>query len=105
VPQRGDRLALRAGVRLGELSPEDVVVQVVSGTTAADGSLVDVRLHELEVAEESGAVVPADAVGRVPYAGEIVLDRSGSFGYTVRVVPRHPLLARSAELGLVAAAG
>lgn len=105
VPQRGDRLAVRAGIRLGGLSPEDVTVQVVYGTTGADGTLSEVRLHELEVAEEAGAVVPADAVGRVQYAGVVTLDRSGSFGYTVRIVPRHPLLARSAELGLVAAAG
>jgi len=33
-----------------------------------------------------------------------VLDRAGAFGYTVRVVPRHPLLVSSAELGLVAVA-
>lgn len=105
VPQRGDRLAVRAGIRLGGLSPEDVTVQVVYGTTGADGTLSEVRLHELEVAEEAGAVVPADAVGRVQYAGVVTLDRSGSFGYTVRIVPRHPLLSRSAELGLVAAAG
>jgi glycogen phosphorylase len=31
-----------------------------------------------------------------------VLDHSGSFGYTVRVVPRNDLLATSAELGIVA---
>ncbi|MHC2184984.1 starch phosphorylase [Rathayibacter agropyri] len=104
VPQRGDRLAVRAGVRLGELSPADVTVEVVYGTSAADGSLTSVRRHELEVAEDAGAVVPADAVGRVPYSGVLTLDRSGPFGYTVRVVPRHPLLARPAELGLTAAA-
>jgi len=105
VPQRGDRLAVRAGVLLGELAPEDVTVQVVYGTTAPDGSLTDVRSQDLEVAESAGAVVPADAVGRTPYAGVVELDRSGTFGYTVRVVPRHSLLARAAELGLVAAAG
>jgi glycogen phosphorylase len=29
------------------------------------------------------------------------LGRPGPFGYTVRVLPRHPLLAAPAELGLV----
>ncbi|PPF49488.1 Cys-tRNA(Pro) deacylase, partial [Rathayibacter rathayi] len=33
----------------------------------ADRSLTEVRHHELVVVEESGAVVPADAVGRVTY--------------------------------------
>jgi len=39
------------------------------------------------------------------FTGSIVLDRAGAFGYTVRVVPRHPLLVSAAELGLVAVAG
>ncbi|MGD0069703.1 MAG: hypothetical protein ABSB76_40610 [Streptosporangiaceae bacterium] len=29
------------------------------------------------------------------------LDQPGSFGYTVRVLPNHPLLDSRAELGLV----
>jgi starch phosphorylase len=33
------------------------------------------------------------------------LDESGPFGYTVRIVPRHPALASVADLGLVANAG
>ena len=36
------------------------------------------------------------------YEGSVPLDRRGAFGYTVRVLPRHPSLASSAELGLVA---
>ena len=36
------------------------------------------------------------------FSGTVPLDRSGSFGYNVRVVPKHPLLASPAELGLIA---
>jgi starch phosphorylase len=36
------------------------------------------------------------------YEGTVALDRSGPFGYTVRVLPEHRLLAGPAELGLVA---
>jgi starch phosphorylase len=32
----------------------------------------------------------------------VELGGPGPFGYTVRVLPRHPLLATPAELGLVA---
>jgi starch phosphorylase len=39
--------------------------------------------------------------GLVRYTGEVSLDQPGSFGYTVRVLPSHPLLASRAELGLV----
>jgi len=37
----------------------------------------------------------------VRYVGEAELGRPGPFGYTVRVLPRHPLLAVPAELGLI----
>ncbi len=42
---------------------------------------------------------PADGIAR--YAGEARLGRPGPFGYTVRVVPHHRLLASEAEMGLV----
>jgi starch phosphorylase len=40
----------------------------------------------------------------ITYAGTVPLVRAGSFGYTVRVVPRNDLLASPAELGLVSVA-
>ena len=45
-----------------------------------------------------------DDAGVGNYTGTVPLERSGSFGYTVRVVPKHPLLASDAELGLIAVA-
>ena len=36
------------------------------------------------------------------YEGVVPLARTGAFGYAVRVLPKHPLLATPAELGLVA---
>ena len=35
------------------------------------------------------------------FSGAVELGRPGPFGYTVRVLPNHPLLASRAELGLV----
>ncbi len=43
-----------------------------------------------------------DDDGRAHYSGVVPLDRTGAFGYTVRVVPHHPLAAAKAELGLIA---
>jgi isoamylase len=39
--------------------------------------------------------------GRHEFAGEVTLESSGAFGYTVRIVPQHPALASTAETGLV----
>ena len=47
----------------------------------------------------TGTAEAADATVR--YSGEVPLDRPGPFGYTVRVLPNHPLLDSRAELGLV----
>jgi starch phosphorylase len=95
--QVGDTLTLRAEVVLGDLAPEDVEVQAVYGAvTAADDRLSDVESVSLRPATST------DGVRR--YEGEVPLRRTGGFGYTVRVLPRHDLLAAPVELGLVATA-
>jgi starch phosphorylase len=89
-PQRGDTLIVRATVELGELTPADVAVEVVYGRVDETDSIITPAYRELSV--EDG----------LRYAGEIPLDRTGPFGFSVRVVPRHELLASRTELGLVA---
>ena len=96
-PQVGEQLQVRAFVQLGTLSPDDVSVELVHGRARDGDQLVDTGTVTLELDS-------MDAAGIGNYAGTVPLDRSGSFGYTVRVVPRHPLLASDAELGLIAVA-
>jgi glycogen phosphorylase len=91
----GAKLAIRAGVALGELSPDDVAVEVVYGRAGTDDEITDPVYSELELEAPPGP----DAVAW--YCGEAVLGQPGPFGYTVRVLPQHPLLANRAELGLV----
>ncbi|KWW99564.1 DUF3417 domain-containing protein [Carbonactinospora thermoautotrophica] len=90
----GHALSLRALVSLGQLSPDDVDVQVVYGHVDEHDNLTDTRTESLKA-------VGQDDGGRYRYEGTVDLDRTGSFGYTVRVLPHHPLLASQAELGLV----
>ena len=40
--------------------------------------------------------------GRHRFEGRLTLATTGPFGYTIRVLPSHPLLASPAELGLIA---
>jgi starch phosphorylase len=95
--QVGDELRVRAWVALGGLDAEDVTVEVVHGRTGEGDVLTDVVRHALEPAGGPG--------GQQEFAGTVRLASAGPFGYTVRVVPRHELLASSAEPGLVAVAG
>jgi glycogen phosphorylase len=92
----GTTLGLRVRVGLGALGPEDVEVQAVSGRVDPDDSIADAVTVPLKPA---GA---PDADGRWCYEGPLSLDRTGPYGYTVRILPAHPLLASGAELGLVA---
>lgn len=101
VPQVGDVLRLRAYVQLGELSPEDVSVEVVCGVPGVGGELLDTRTQPLVWQSSSSTNRPERTL---EFAGTLPLDRAGGFGYTVRIVPRHELLLTPAELGLVALA-
>ncbi|MCU1439619.1 MAG: glycosyltransferase family 1 protein [Rhodoglobus sp.] len=96
VPQVGDELHLRATVDLDGLDASDVSVEVVYGRARDGDRLDDVQRAPLELEESDGF--------HHVFAGTVPLARAGSFGYNVRVVPRHPLLASPAELGLIAVA-
>ncbi|MFG2440886.1 glycosyltransferase family 1 protein [Streptomyces sp. NPDC048508] len=92
----GASLSLRVRVGLGELSPEDVEVQAVAGRVGTDDRIADAVCVPLKPAGGS------DLDGRWVYEGPLSLDRTGPFGYTVRILPAHRLLASGAELGLLA---
>ncbi|MET7618541.1 alpha-glucan family phosphorylase [Streptomyces sp. NPDC005408] len=92
----GSTLALRVRVALGALQPDDVEVQAVSGRVDSDDAIADAQAFPLKPAGGP------DLEGRWVYEGPLSLDRTGPFGYTVRILPAHPLLATSADLGLVA---
>jgi starch phosphorylase len=97
VPQVGDSLHVRAHVVLGALEPEDVKVEVIYGKAQDGDRLADIHRSALEL-------VSHDIGSAATFGGTVPLSRAGSFGYNVRVVPRHPLLATPAELGLIAVA-
>lgn len=93
-PQIGDTLQVNAYVALHSLTPEDVSVEVAYGRAEESDTLAEITVMELKVQEDLGS-------GRHLFSGSLVIDRSGSFGYTVRVLPRHDALASKAELGLI----
>jgi glycogen phosphorylase len=71
-------------------------VEVVYGPAGDSDEILDPVRSRLDL---DGAVT--DGVAR--YTGAAELGQPGPFGYTVRVLPSHPLLAGPAELGLVTA--
>ncbi|MGI5273821.1 alpha-glucan family phosphorylase [Nonomuraea sp. CA-218870] len=95
TPEVGAALELRATITLGDLGPGDVLVEAAYGKVGPHDELIHPDYVELT----AGGV---DDDGRAHYTGVVPLSRTGAFGYTVRVVPNHPLVAARAEVGLMA---
>jgi starch phosphorylase len=93
----GGRLAIRASVALGGLSPDDVTVEVIYGPAGDSDEILSPVRRPLAL-DVDGRSAPD---GVVRYVGEAELGEPGPFGYTVRALPSHPLLSNPAELGLV----
>jgi starch phosphorylase len=91
----GSQLTVRVTAALDGLSAQDVCVEVAYGRTSDDDEIVEPCYATL--AAEDGDFGP----GMARFSGVVELGRPGPFGYTVRVVPRHPLLSSRAEMGLV----
>ncbi|MEY7971698.1 alpha-glucan family phosphorylase [Saccharomonospora xinjiangensis] len=89
VPVVGAAARITARVDLARLDESDVEIQAVVGRVGDTDDLGDVL------------TVPLSPCGRGQFAGTLALPFAGSLGYTVRVLPRHPLLASPAELGKV----
>ena len=90
----GAKRVVEAVVALGELTAEDVEVQLVRGWVKGD-ELVDTELLPMSPAGSAPE-------GHQRYQATVLCDRAGRFGVTVRVVPSHPYLATPVELGRVA---
>ncbi|MFC4951203.1 alpha-glucan family phosphorylase [Pseudonocardia sp. GCM10023141] len=98
TPVVGAPMTVRASVALAGLSPDDVVVQAVVGQVDETDDLRDAETVAMQhVGSADGDGDRFEAVVPLPYAGLT--------GYTVRVLPHHPLLASAAELGKVVLAG
>ncbi len=93
--QVGSDFRVRARVRLGDLTPDDVVVELYLGRVGSGGELVEPQVVEMQ---------PVEQVGEGLYAyetGAVSCRRSGHHGYTVRVLPYHPDLPTRFLPGLI----
>jgi starch phosphorylase len=95
IADLGGSRRVEAVVALGDLSPEDVDVQLVHGPVGQADELTE---HAIVSMEPDGNSDDDHA----HYVGSLLTERAGRYGFTVRVVPRHPGLVSPAELGLAA---
>ena len=88
--------------RWARLNPSDVQVQALYGRVddadeITGGATVALQPVSADEGELDG--------GGVAYEADVPLAKTGAFGYAVRVLPYHPLLASPVELGLMAVPG
>ena len=93
-PQIGDVLEVHAYIDLDGLTADDVEVQFVHGRITESDVMWDTQSLPLQLGESFEG-------SRHRFDGTLRLGRTGSFGYTVRVLPKHPALVGGVELGLV----
>jgi starch phosphorylase len=89
----GDPFSVGARVRLGALTPEDVSVQLCMGTVNSQGELVNPALITMNAEQQDGSAWNYRTSSQ-PCC------HSGLYGYTVRILPRHPDLHNPWALGL-----
>ncbi len=94
VADLGHTRQVDAVVALGDLDGGDVEVQLIHGPVGQNDELT------------AGGVVPMEPVDQpdehhLRYRGSFTCEQAGRYGFTVRVVPSHPDLVTSVELGRV----
>lgn len=95
VAALGVQRSVEATVSLGGLSPDDVQVQLIHGPSGQGGELSATTIEPMAPAGNA-------ADDHLRYVGSFSCDTAGRYGVTVRIVPAHPDLVFSAELGRIA---
>ena len=79
----GSAVKAEVRVRLGELNPDDVRVEIYSGPLDRDRNVQNGSIEEMK------CIGQADD-GSYNYEAYVGCDESGQFGYSTRIIPNHP---------------
>ena len=96
VTDLGAERHVEATVALGDLGGEDVAVEMLHGSVGPAEELLAPQRSPMSPDGD------ADDQGNRRYTGSFCCETAGRYGFTVRIVPAHPDLVTSAELGRVA---
>ena len=90
----GDSLNVRAEIVLGELEPSDVRVECYHGQVDQYGQIVEGRAVPM---------APTALNGDKGYlfSGKVPFERTGQYGYAIRILPHHPGFSTVFEMHLV----
>jgi glycogen phosphorylase len=92
----GDTLQFTAQVFLGDITPEDVTVQLYEGPLNIKSEIERGYAHDMHCSGPGSR-----GKGWYEYSVEFVSETTGQHGYTLRVLPNHPDLRHPLRLGLM----
>jgi starch phosphorylase len=90
----GESLAIEAEVHLNGIRPADVKVEIYAGPLDNEGSFAKRSTVAMKP-------VGAQKEGWQTFQGSVQPVEAGRFGFTVRIVPNHPLMLDPHSLGLI----
>jgi starch phosphorylase len=80
----GEKISVRARIFLGDLSPEELGVELYYGALTSQGDIERPRRLDMGACGSDGQTTL--------YCAEVTCDRTGRQGYTIRILPKHPAL-------------
>jgi starch phosphorylase len=90
----GSHLPVRARVRLGKVSPNEVVVQLYHGPIPRNGTLDTGEAVNMVCEDQQGD-------GAFEYSGAIPCQTSGQYAFGVRILPSHPDIPGHHDMSLI----
>ena len=90
----GLKYPILAEVELGELTPNDVEVQIYYGR-------IDDGINSTKYSIPMTHIVKKSKSNKFIYHGDIDCKDTGQFGFTLRILPKHQQLINQFELGLI----
>jgi starch phosphorylase len=90
----GQSIETAASVYLGNISPEDVEVELYYGRAGTNGTLENPSVEKMNVREQT-------TPGTYIYSTDMKIDDGGNYGYTFRVAPVNPNLINKHDMALI----
>ncbi|MEG6592494.1 alpha-glucan family phosphorylase [Desulfovibrio sp. 1188_IL3213] len=95
----GEPVSVRLHMHIGEMQPEEILVQLVIGRALVNGNFID--KPEILRLEPRAADHNGESGNGMNFAATYIPTHSGQYRYGVRVLPYHKNLATPLETGLV----
>jgi len=93
----GQKLPISINVNLGEISPDDVRIELVSGRLNAQEEIT--RFIPIVLNQSTAKMSPQ--IGVYCFTGEVTLAESGRFGISARVIPKSDVLPHTIRPKLI----